>query len=140
MGVRRKSITFGKRAEKYDNGPEGRLSSEFYRMLVENMEIQEGIKMLDVGCGTGEVLYRVSKKNKIDGYGIDIEEKMVAAAKKKCPQMDIRKGVCDKLPYDDEIMDVVTSCMAYHHFDNRTGFEKEASRVLKKGGNLYIAN
>jgi ubiquinone/menaquinone biosynthesis C-methylase UbiE len=47
---------------------------------------------------------------------------------------------CDALPFGDQSLDAVITCMAYHHFDNRAGFAREAARVLKPGGVLYIAD
>jgi ubiquinone/menaquinone biosynthesis C-methylase UbiE len=37
-------------------------------------------------------------------------------------------------------MDVVMACMAYHHFPDQQKFRKEALRVLKPGGSLYICD
>ena len=37
-------------------------------------------------------------------------------------------------------MDVVTVCAAYHHFSDTAGFAKEAKRVLKPSGKIYIAD
>ena len=54
--------------------------------------------------------------------------------------MGFTVGSCEPLPFEDNTFDVVTSCMAYHHFSNKPGFAKEAARILKPGGHLYIAD
>lgn len=82
----------------------------------------------------------MNDKFEIDGYGIDIDDKMIHVAKEKCPNMDIRTGSCDALPFDEQQFDDITVCMAYHHFENKIGFTKEACRVLKQGGSLYVAD
>lgn len=56
------------------------------------------------------------------------------------PNMDIKENSCDNTNYKDEYFDVLTTCMAYHHFPNKEKFEKEAKRILKSGGYLYIAD
>lgn len=136
----KKDIKFDKRAESYDNGFEGKLSQKFYDLVTESVELSEGSKVLDVGCGTGTILYRLSKKHAFNGYGIDVEEKMLEQAKIKCPEMDIRLFACGETPFDDGYFDVIIACMAYHHFPDKDSFSKETARLLKKGGLLYIAD
>lgn len=136
----KREIRFGKRANKYDNGFEGKLIKKFYNILINFVQITPKSKVLDIGCGTGEVLKLMNDKFKIDGYGIDIDEKMIDVAKAKCPNMNINTGTCDSLPFEEQQFDDITACMAYHHFENKIGFAKETYRVLKQGGSLYIAD
>ena len=76
----------------------------------------------------------------IKGYGIDIAENMLEEAKRKCPEMIIQYSRCEQTPFDDSTFDILTTCMAYHHFSDKKGFAKEAARILKPGGFLYIAD
>ena len=96
--------------------------------------------VLDVGCGTGYLLQQMSKQQEIEGYGIDIEPNMIEEARKKCPEMDILVSPCEKTPFDNNEFDVITACMAYHHFSDKEKFAEEASRILKRGGYVYIAD
>ena len=135
-----KDYSFADRAAKYDSGFEGKLSRKFYNLLLREIKLFPGAAVLDVGCGTGELLKRLSIGHEIKGNGIDAEEKMLAEAKRKCPQMDFQIARCDKIPFDDRTFDAAISCLSYHHFDNREGFAKEAGRILKPDGVLYIAD
>jgi ubiquinone/menaquinone biosynthesis C-methylase UbiE len=130
---------FGKRAAKYD-GFEGIISRRFYNLLLRQIELKNNDTVLDVGCGTGTVLRRMADVCHINGFGIDIEKNMVAEARKKCPDMDIRVSSCETTPFEDQTFDTITVCMAYHHFSNKKDFAKEASRILKPGGCLLIAD
>lgn len=85
----KRDFKFDKKAEKYDEGYEGRLSEKFYDLVTENVSLFEGMEILDMGCGTGTILYRLSQKCRINGYGIDVEEKMLEQTRKKCPDMQI---------------------------------------------------
>lgn len=134
------NIKFGRRANRYDKGFEGRFLNKFYTTLLDFIELTPKSKILDVACGTGEILKRMDDRFKIDGYGIDIDNKMINVAKEKCPNMDIRISSCDALPFKEQQFNYITVCMAYHHFENKDGFAKEACRVLKQGGSLYIAD
>ena len=139
MGMQ-KDIDFGKRASAYDAGIEGRGSRRFYNLLLREVTLHPGATVLDVGCGTGALLKLFSGVGEINGYGIDIAEKMISEARKKCPGMSFHIARCDNMPFEDSAFDVVVSCMAFHHYDNKKGFAKEVARVLKPGGILYIAD
>lgn len=138
--IEKRDFRFDNKAEKYDESYEGRLSEKFYRLLSENVELSKGMKILEMGCGTGTILNRLSQKCDINGFGIDTEEKMLEQARKKCPEMEILNSSCDDTPFEDESFDVIIACMAYHHFPDKEGFLKECARLLKKGGKLYIAD
>jgi len=135
-----KDIDFGKRASSYDDGIEGWASKKFYNLLLREVKLEPGASILDVGCGTGALLSKFAGECDIKGYGIDISEKMIEQARRKCPQMTFQIARCDEIPFADQTFDIMTSCMAYHHYDNKEGFAKEAARVLKPGGVLYIAD
>lgn len=137
---KKKDFKFDKRAEKYDNEFEGRLSEKFYNLVTENVVLSDGFNVLDMGCGTGTVLRRLSEKRKISCFGIDVEEKMLEVAHKKCPDMDIRLCSCSETPFENDFFDVIVACMAYHHFPEKDKFAAEAARLLKHNGTLYIAD
>lgn len=138
MHTGKKEIHFGDRADQYDHGFEGKFLKKFYQTFLQSFSYQAEAKVLDVACGTGELLKQMRGRFQIQGFGIDADERMVGVAKRKCPGMDIRTAKCDRLPFDDKSFDSLTVCMAFHHFDNRKGFIKEASRVLKSGGTIYV--
>jgi ubiquinone/menaquinone biosynthesis C-methylase UbiE len=135
-----KDFKFDKRASSYDDGVEGKASGKFYRVLLEQVKAIPGMSLLDVGCGTGTILRRIADKTPIQGFGIDVEEQMILAARKKCPDMDIRVSPCEHTPFNNQQFDAITACMAYHHFSDKKGFAEEAARILKPGGAVYIAD
>lgn len=136
----KRDMKFTKRATVYDAGFEGRLSEQAYKLVTGNVDLIQGYKVLDVGCGTGTILKRLNDISGIEGFGIDMEEKMIEKARKKCPQMKIEKSDCCNTSFEDETFDIVIACMAFHHFYDQTAFAEEVSRILKKGGKLYIVD
>lgn len=133
-------MNFDKYADSYDAGWKGTKSARFYDDLIREVEINTGDSVLDVGCGTGTVLSYISSKTDINGFGLDISEKMLNIARGKNPGFEFVSGDCKTLPYEDGSMDVVMACMAYHHFADQKRFREEAYRVLKPGGRLYICD
>jgi len=140
MRKERRDFDFSKRAATYDKGLKGRASRRFYDLLECEMKLSDGMRLLDVGSGTGMLLARLSAIKHIDAHGIDVETHMIDAARRQFPAGTFCLAPSEKIPYPDESFDVLTACMAYHHFHDQAGFAKEASRVLKPGGQLYIAD
>ena len=134
-----KDFDFDKRASRYDRSM-GKGVRRFYALLIEQVELFPGADVLDVGCGTGALLRKMADTCQINGYGIDISENMVAEARAKCPDMDIQVSRCESTPFETGAFDIVTACLAYHHFADKEGFALEAARLLKPGGALYIAD
>lgn len=126
---------FDKKAAKYDDSYEGKLSEKFYTLVTEHVQLTDGMAVLEMGCGTGTILHRLSQKCRISGHGIDAEEKMLELARKKCPDMEILNCSCDHTPFEDGKFDVIVACMAYHHFPDQDGFSRvRAKRYHQKEG------
>jgi len=135
-----KDFSFAKRAAAYDDGFAGKGSQKFYHLLLREAALPPGAVVLDVGCGTGALLKRLDGAFGIAGYGVDVEEAMLAQARASCPRMQFTLAPCGRLPFRDRTFDAVIACMAYHHFGDKEGFAGEAARVLKPDGILYIAD
>jgi ubiquinone/menaquinone biosynthesis C-methylase UbiE len=86
--------------------------------------VPENTKALDVGCGTGYQLLRMSYKIKA-GVGIDLSDKMIAFALKQ----QAKKGIdhlsfeldsaVDLSQFDDNEFDLTTMTLVLHEMDTR---------------------
>ncbi|HNW85443.1 MAG TPA: methyltransferase domain-containing protein [Candidatus Limiplasma sp.] len=135
----RSARSYQKIADHYDDSPEGRYTLEFKNLLLKSVQIPDGGQVLDVACGNGRLLEMLSRKYRFSGFGVDLSGKMVENAARLNPGMVFRQAGCDALPFENERFDVLTVCAAYHHFPDVAAFAKEAFRVLKSNGKLYIA-
>lgn len=130
---------YDKMAIEYDASREGIYTRAHKAELINKVRVQDGNTVLDVACGNGVLLRALYKKAKVEAFGIDISENMIAAAKKRCPEAVLKAQPSFPLHFDNESMNVITVSCAFHHFENPQGFAEECKRVLKKGGVIYMA-
>ena len=111
-------------------------------MVIELAKIKSGDKVLDVGCGTGNLTLTAKKYAGASGsvYGIDASPEMIEIAQKKAKRMGSETifeiGLVEKLAYPDATFDVIISRLVIHHLPDdlkRTAFT-EILRVLKRAG------
>jgi len=131
--------SYNRKADDYDKTFDGKFTVKFKELLLEEITAETNNNILDVACGNATFLKMLSNKYDIKGYGIDISEKMIENAKRRCPDMAFEISSCEHTPFDNQIFDMVTVCAAYHHFPDTKAFAKEVSRILKPKGLLYIA-
>jgi ubiquinone/menaquinone biosynthesis C-methylase UbiE len=94
-------------------------------------------KMVDLGCGTGEITYAIKKKFRLDITGVDISEKSINSAKGKYDGISFEIGDIKKTRFEDNQFDIVVFAAALHHFQKRDLILKEAYRILRPGGRLF---
>lgn len=108
------------------------------------VSFNDQMTMLDIGCGGGATLNRLLKKSKnAKVYGIDISEESVAKAKKVCAdtldkQVFVCQGSVEKLPYENDMFDLVTAVETIYFWPNIADCLQEVRRVLKPGGRFVI--
>lgn len=114
-----------------------------YILNLIDAEKKDYKKVLDIGCGPGEMLIDLMKR----GYsvsGIDISEGMIAVAKDnistKMPggEFDLKIGDIEKLDIKDESFDVVICAGVIEYLGKDDKALSELNRVLKKDGVLII--
>jgi len=94
--------------------------------------------VLDVGCGTGILIFNVSNKMKPDvvAVGLEIDKRRCEMALLKTH----REIICAEalhMPFADETFNMVFSTMVIEHVDDEALLH-EVSRVLKDGGFLVL--
>lgn len=135
----RSKITYDRMAAGYDSSPEGSYTKPHKAELVRRVALRDGDSVLDVACGNGTLLGEFSRKANIHAYGVDLSEKMIAAARERHPDCTFAVSPCTPLPFQNKSMDVITVSCAFHHFADPGAFAGECMRVLRPGGMLYMA-
>lgn len=129
---------FDESAEHYDVSFDGRFVKPMYKKLLEALEnLPEG-RLLDVGCGNGNVLAEITNK-RLTLAGIDLSPAMIRIAKERLGERaELRVGDAEMLPYEDGQFDVVICNASFHHYPHPDQVLREMNRVLKKNGLLFI--
>lgn len=116
-----------------------------HRELVDRAELRAGQRVLDVGCGTGNLLVALRATHpEVDAAGIDPDERALARARRKLGAGSVRldRGFAGELPYPDGTFDRVLSTLMFHHLDTaeKERMLAEVRRVLAPGGLLLLAD
>lgn len=131
----------GDAAEVYEQCFVPAIFGQWAPQLVDAAKVAAGDRVLDVGCGTGVLARaaadRVAAESQVTG--LDLNEGMLAVARRLRPQIDWRQADATHLPFADESYDVVMSQFALMYFPDRTAALKEMMRVLRPSGRLVIA-
>ena len=115
----------------------------FKRKLVSQARILPGMKVLDLGCGTGTLTMMLKEEYPNAGItGLDGDPQVLDIAREKSGKLNILwdQAMAYALPYPDASYDRVVTSLVIHHLvseDKRRAFQ-EAFRVLKPDGELYV--
>lgn len=109
---------------------------------VKRLCLRSKDRVLDVGCGTGSLLYHVSKNYPdVQLAGVDPVKEMLEVARQKLPtSIDLREGWTTQLPFSDQQFDVVVCCSMFHYIAEPQAALFEIHRVLRPGGTLIITD
>ena len=99
-----------------------------------NTEIRN-LKILDVGCGTGENIKFLSQFG--DVTGVDISKRAIEFCKKR-GLGNVQLGRAENLPFEDNSLELVTMLDLLEHIKDDLPALKEARRVLKPGRTLLV--
>ena len=101
--------------------------------------IGPGMRVLDVACGSGEFC-ALAAARRAEVAGIDAAEGMIAIARRRLPDADLRVGPLEQLPWEDDRFDLVTAFNALQVAADFVDALTEAARVARPGGAVAVCN
>ena len=113
----------------------------------EELTFDNGMTILDAGCGSGVLSRLIAMRNvnkDINIYAVDSSEARIKDAIKRSQDENLssikfKAGNLTNLDFADESIDVIISRFVYEHNPNKfKEITEEAYRVLKKGGIYYV--
>jgi ubiquinone/menaquinone biosynthesis C-methylase UbiE len=121
-------------------------AARVHRALIDQAELADGQRVLEIGCGTGNLTIRAKRTHpSVELVGSDPDPLALARAGRKARGLDgirFERGYSQELPYADESFDRVLSSLMFHHLDHDTKIATaaEALRVLRPGGRLHLVD
>lgn len=125
---------FGQIAQSYAEG-----AAEF----IKRLNLQQGEKVLDVACGTGNLAIPAAKAGAIV-TGVDIAPNLVEQARKRAAAENLNcqfdEGDAEALSYEDGSFDVVVTMFGAMFAPRPEKVAEELVRVCRSGGRISMAN
>ena len=112
--------------------------------LAKNLDLPAGSKVLDAGCGMGDVASFLASKHGLEVTGIDILDFNIDEAQKRIKKRGLQSLVhihlmsYANIDIEDEYFDAVYTMETFVHANNPAQVLREFYRVLKPGGKLVM--
>lgn len=120
--------------------------------MVETLGIEPGMRVLEIGCGTGRDSWRLARRLGKSGelHMQDLSPRMVHACRRQMIKFRQEKGFncaevysvsnATALPYADGVFDAVFHFGGFNHFGDLKKGAAELTRVTKRGGRVLFGD
>lgn len=133
--------SFNRLAKHYDSSFIGRQAHGGYSPVLDRLSAFPYRAVLDVGCGTGAVLSMVPRKPGVRLSGVDLAPEMIKVARARLgPDVELKVGDSEHLPWPDGSFDAVLCTFSFHHYPQPQKVLSEMNRVLRSGGHVIIVD
>jgi SAM-dependent methyltransferase len=128
------------RYDRWLETPAGALAGQLqHRLLLRLLDPKWGESVLDVGCGTGETLRRLSDAG-LRVVGLDGSEAMLAVARQKLGSVPLFAGDAASLPFDDASFDAAILNTTLEFVDDPLAAIRELTRVARRRVYVGVLN
>lgn len=114
---------------------------------LDELGIQPGEAILDLGCGRGDDTMEAARRTGPDGMavGLDLTDAMVEKASEQAASAELKntfflQGDIECLPFRPGQFDAVMSNCVINHAKDKSRAYREIQRVLKPGGRFVVAD
>ena len=113
------------------------------RQYYERLEIPPGARLLDVGCGSGQLALMASREG-FNTTGVDIAENLIERARERATAESLNArfevGDAEALPFQDASFDIVVSLIGAMFAPRPELVARELLRACTPGGTIAMAN
>lgn len=109
------------------------------RVALFRAYVQAGARVLDLGCGVGDVTALLAE-SKYDATGVDVSEEALQAARAKHRGISVAAiPASGRLPFEDASFDAVYCAEVIEHVFDPRALLAEISRALRPGGIALVS-
>ena len=118
--------------------------SEATKKLIDLCRMDETSRVIDIGCASGKTACHLARRYGCKVIGVDILLAMVERAKERAnaegvnTSVEFRVGDAQKLPFEDDLFDVVLGEFITGMVDDKDRAVSEYIRVAKSGGTIGL--
>jgi SAM-dependent methyltransferase len=110
----------------------------FYAKYADTLRpARAGARVLDVGCGVGQVIARLAQAG-YEAYGVDISEPNLERARQVSSRSQLYDG--RRLPFPERHFMSVGALNVLEHVDEPEAFISELVRVVEPGGRIVLSS
>ncbi|MBI2673540.1 class I SAM-dependent methyltransferase [Candidatus Woesearchaeota archaeon] len=118
-------------------------NKKYRQLIISLLNLKKGDKILDIGCGTGDLLIDLDNKykNRLNLTGIDITPNFIKVARERVKnrkKIGILNMSLNNLRFGNNLFDYVFAIRLLHHINNPKKKIKEINKVLKDKGIFVI--
>jgi ubiquinone/menaquinone biosynthesis C-methylase UbiE len=111
------------------------------RTIIPELDLKNGLSILEVGCGNGKFLFTLANiLSHFTAKGIDTSVGAIKSnnRKNKFSQLEFVHGSGESIPFPENHFDIVCCSNNMKFFPQKVRAIDEMYRVLKPGGHCYI--
>ena len=129
-------MTFAVAADAYDRFM-GRYSLPLAPKFADFAGIEEGQRVLDVGCGPGALTQELVRRvGAAPVTAVDPSEPFVAAMSERFPNVEVQRATAEELPFADDAFDAALAQLVVHFMSDPVAGLREMRRVTRTGGTV----
>ncbi len=113
----------------------GRFADPLSVAFADTLPLGPGVHVLDVGAGSGSLTQvLVARVGAEHVAAVEPSPPFVDSLRARLPGVDVRAGVAESLPFDDDTFDVVVAQLVVHFMSDAVAGLAEMRRVCRPGG------
>lgn len=112
-------------------------SDSFYDWIYEQLQLEPGLRYLDVSCGRGELVQRAEQQG-VSARGLDFSHQALRLGREQLGASELVTGDAMQLPFPAETFDVISNIGSLEHYTDMPQAVREMQRVLRPGGRAIV--
>ena len=113
----------------------GRYSEPLADQFVDALDLRDGQRVLDVGCGPGALTERLVRRLGADAVtAVDPSGSFVEAIRSRIPSVEVHRVAAEEMPFADGRFDCAAAQLVVHFMKDPVAGITEMARVTRGGG------